>query len=273
MAVTEKIELLGKGLYGGEIPDVLTLKSLPTTSELDYVGSEDFHKTMVEIILPQAIEEPIDCKKLLYIDYLWVCRCLRILNYGPYLTVNSIMCPKCRQVSRGEYLADFRLVDCTPIPEGFKNDVVVTKDEFIDYDGDIHLKLPTVQDILNAKKDTAFKDASGETNISLAWLCYSIKSIKGRSTATPLEFRTVVMNDLSPADYKILTEAQRTKLDFGLRAGGPFTCPKCHSEEASFFAPVDELFFRPSMGALQQWKADRNRRPVENSAGNTKPNV
>ena len=41
MAISEKIELLGKGLYD-DIPDQLTLKNIPTASELDYVGAEDF---------------------------------------------------------------------------------------------------------------------------------------------------------------------------------------------------------------------------------------
>ena len=34
MAISEKIELLGKGLYNG-IPDELTLTSIPTASELE----------------------------------------------------------------------------------------------------------------------------------------------------------------------------------------------------------------------------------------------
>ena len=43
--MSEKIELLGKGLYT-DIPDELTLTSIPTASELDYVGSEDLEATM-----------------------------------------------------------------------------------------------------------------------------------------------------------------------------------------------------------------------------------
>ena len=38
--ISEKIELLGKRLYSN-IPPVLTLKNVPTASELDMVGSED----------------------------------------------------------------------------------------------------------------------------------------------------------------------------------------------------------------------------------------
>ena len=73
MGMSEKIELLGKGLYV-EIPGTLTLKDLPTASELDYVGSEDFEKTMLETILPKSVEEQIDFKQLLEIDFHWICR-------------------------------------------------------------------------------------------------------------------------------------------------------------------------------------------------------
>ena len=49
MAISESIELLGKGLYKGTgIPDVLTLQALPTISELEYISSEDFDDTMIK---------------------------------------------------------------------------------------------------------------------------------------------------------------------------------------------------------------------------------
>ena len=54
--MSETIELLGKGLYTN-IPDKLTLKAFPTTTELDYVGSEDFEQTMLDKIFPMCIEE------------------------------------------------------------------------------------------------------------------------------------------------------------------------------------------------------------------------
>ena len=62
--ISEKIELLGKRLYSN-IPPVLTLKNVPTASELDMVGSEDFDRTMIETILPASIEEEVDFNELL----------------------------------------------------------------------------------------------------------------------------------------------------------------------------------------------------------------
>ena len=73
MAVSEQIELLGKGLYQDKgIPNILTLEAIPTISELEYVSSEDFDKTMIEKILPSAIKEKVNFYDLLEIDYQWL---------------------------------------------------------------------------------------------------------------------------------------------------------------------------------------------------------
>lgn len=258
MAISEKIELLGKGLYGEDIPSILTLKSIPTASELDYVGGEDFQATMLDVIFPKAIEEQIPFRQLLEIDFQWICRCLRILNYGPYITTNAIYCPDCDQISRGEYQVDLRTVDVKTLPAGFTNNIVVSKNEFIHFDGDITLKLLTIQEAMNAAKDTLFVDSNGDTNIALARLCYMIKSIKGNSRISPADAKFTLQNKLSDADYKVLKTVSTELTDFGLRAGGSTGCPKCHSRDAAYVALVDDRFFRPTLGDLRAWKADRN---------------
>jgi len=258
MAISEKIELLGKGLYGADIPGVLTLKSIPTASELDYVGGEDFQATMLDIIFPKAIEEQIPFRQLLEIDFQWICRCLRILNYGPYITTNAIYCPDCDQISRGEYQVDLRTVEVKTLPAGFTNNIVISKDEFIHFDGDISLKLLTIQEAMNAAKDPLFTDSNGDTNMALARLCYMVKSIKGNSKITPTEAKFTIQNKLSDADYKILKTIASDLTDYGLRAGGSTGCPKCHSKNAAYVALVDDRFFRPTVGDLRAWKADKN---------------
>ena len=256
MAISEKVELLGKGLYS-DIPDVLTLKAIPTASELDYVGGEDFQVTMLDTIFPKAIEEKINFRQLLEIDFHWICRCLRILNYGPYMTTNALYCDNCGQVSHGEYQVDLRGVEVKTLPEGFKNSITISKDEFIDFDGDIVLQLPTIQDIINANKDPLFIDSKGDTNIDLARLCYIIKGIKGNNKVTPMDAKFCIQNKLSDADYKILNEVATDLVDYGLRAGGRTICPKCGGKNAGYLALVDDRFFRPTLGNLRAWKADR----------------
>lgn len=265
MAISEKITLLGAGLYK-DIPDILTLKCIPTASELDYVGGEDFMATMLDVIFPKAIEEQFDYKKLLEIDFQWICRCMRMLNYGPYYTTNAIYCSACDQISHGEYQVDLRSVEVKTLPEGFTNSLTISKDEFIDFQGDITLKLPTIQDMMNANKDPIFTDANGDTNMVLARLCYMIKSIGTSSTLTPMEIKYAIQNRLSSADFFILKSRANELSDYGLRAGGKSTCPKCKSPNAAFVALVDDRFFRPTLGNLRTWKADRN---AENTSEST----
>ena len=257
MAMSEKIELLGKGLYT-DIPDELTLTSIPTASELDYVGSEDFEKTMIEKILPSAVEEKIDFRKLLEIDFQWVCRCLRILNYGPYFTTTAIFCPDCEKLTYGEYIVNLETIDCKPLPPGFVNDIVISKDEFIDFNQDVHIKLPTIQQIMNSDKDKAFKNAEGETNRELARICYMISSIGNKSTLTPIEIKMLIQKEFSSADYIILRNMVSQLADYGLRVGGKTTCPKCGSTDGIFYAMLNDKFFRPTLGDLREWKNSKH---------------
>lgn len=259
MNVTEKVELLGKGLYP-DIPNELTMKAMPTISELDYVGSEDFEATMLDKILPSAIEEKVNFRQLLEIDFQWLCRCLRIMNFGPYFTTNTIFCDKCGKTAYGEYSVDLRTVSCKPLPEGFKNDIVISKEEFMDYKGDIHFHLPTIQDTINAYKDKAFQTAAGKVNRELARMCYMISSMKSSNNMNAIQVKLAIENDLSPADYYILKQKIEELCDYGLRAGGTVKCPKCGSEGAAYIALVDDRYFRPTLGDLRNWKHDRSKR-------------
>jgi len=264
MGVSEQIELLGKGLYDN-IPDVLTLKSIPTASELDYVGAEDFESTMLKSIFPKAIEggENMDFSKLLEIDFHWICRALRLLNYGPYYTTNMIICPKCGAV-HGEYQVDLRNIGVRELPEDFINSITISKNEFIDFKDDIVLHLPTIQEMLNARNDKIFQDKMGRTNLELARKCYMITSIGTRKNIPPLDIKYTIQNVLTPADYVIFKNISDDLIDYGLRYGGYTRCPKCGSEEAAFAALVSDKFFRPTMGNLRRWRDDRSAGADEN---------
>lgn len=262
MAISEKIQLLGKGLYKN-IPDELTLTSIPTASELDYVGAEDFDEVMLTKILPKCIEEDIDPKDLLEIDYMWVLRCLRFINYGPYTKVGLIYCEDCNDISRGEYMVNLEAIEVKPLPEDFKQPITISKDEFIDFGKAITFNLPTIRDVQNARKDSQFKDAFGNSNEAFARICYMIKSIGG-TPCSPVDVRIELQKNLSSADYIILKDKIRELEDYGLRAGGATKCPKCGGEKAWFRAFVNEAFFRPDVESLREWKNSRDRREAEN---------
>lgn len=258
MAITEQIELLGAGLYKS-IPDTLTLCQLPTSSELDYVGSEDFDRVMFEKILPQAVQESIDFEELLEIDYHWILRCLRILNYGPFHTTNAIFCGDCGKISRGEYSVDLTSIECKPFPPGFKNSFTIDKSEFIDFNKTINFHLPTVRNMLNAQKDKAFQTPDGRYNREFARICYTVSAIGDQIGLTPIDVKLIIQRDMSSADYTILKSMVADMSDFGLRAGGKTKCPACGSTNASFMALVDDRFFRPTLGDLRKWKHSRSK--------------
>ena len=272
MQITEKIQLLGAGLYK-DIPGELTLKTMPTATELDYVGSEDFDAIMLDSILPQSVEEKVNFRNLLEIDYQWICRCLRFLNYGYYHTTGTIYCDKCGQTSRGEYRVDLRSIACKPLPPKFTNRLKLSKDEFLDFDQDIILHLPTIQEVINASKDKAFQGSNGRTNREFARICYSVSSIGAENTLNPFEVRMRLQNNLSPADFMILRRRFTELSDYGLRAGGEAECPNCHNKAAAFLALIDERYFRPTLDDLREWKHDRNQRGDKNVSTTPAGNV
>lgn len=249
--ISESVELLGKGLYKNGIPDKLTLKAFPTVTELDYVSAEDFEKTMLESIFPQCIEEKIDFYSLLEIDFQWLCRCLRFLNYGPYFTTNTILCNKCGAV-RVECQVDLRMVNCKVIPEGFTNDIVIKKDELIDYNQEIHMHLLTIREVLNMREDKMFKRKDGSINNQYARVCYSISSMGQQKDVSAVSAKLEIEQKMSPADYKVLAAVSQQLTDYGLRGGGKCKCPQCHSDDAAFIALPDDRFFRPTVGDLRK---------------------
>ena len=272
MAISEKVELLGKGVYN-DIPDVLTVKSIPTACELDYVSAEDFNKTMIEKILPKSVEETIDFYNLLEPDYYWLLRCLRIINYGPYFTTNVIYCDNCGR-QYGEFKCNLNAVDCVPFPEGFKNSITIPRNEFIDFNGDVTFQVLTVKDMMRCESDESFKDhVTGRINRDLARLCYSIRTMGTDHALNPVEVRLKIEKEITAADYVILKDLSDKLRDYGLRAGGKTTCPKCGSTNATFLAMIDDRYFRPTLVDLRSWKADKNRKRVEESTRSKTKNV
>lgn len=263
MSLSERVQLLGAGLYT-DIPDELTLTSIPTVSELDYVGNEDFDKTMLDSILPKAVAEKINFRDLLEIDYEWICRCLRMLNYGPYFTSNLILCPKCGDATKGrEQQVDLRTISCKPLPPKFVNDLCIPADQFIDYGKDVHFRLITIGRLLEQNNDRAFQLPDGTVNSRLARACYGITSMGGQTGMTPLEIKLEISKNMSPADYLILTDEIARQSDYGLRAAGSTTCPICGNKDAAFLALASDKFFRPTVGDLREWAKHRSERGVE----------
>ena len=251
-----KCTLLGKGLYT-DIPDDLTIGNIPTLSGLDYASGEEFDKVLIDSVLPGTIVEKINFNNLLEIDFQWLCRAVRVANYGPYHTASTIWCDQCGKTSHGDYPVKLTTIGCKELPKNFTNDIIIKRDEFIDFSGDIKFRLPTVQQINNAYKDKAFQTADGRVNRELARICYMVYSIKGKTGNTPVEVKLIIEKEMSAADFIILKGIVADLGDYGLRAGGTCECPACKSQSAAFVGMSDDRFFRPSLSDLRYWKQDR----------------
>lgn len=254
--LSESVALLGKGLYK-TIPDVININALPTASELEYVGAEDFDRTMVRTILPQVVEDSkdMDFGELLEIDYDWICRCLRMKSYGPYFTTNRIYCPSCNQTYEGSYKVDLRTVGINPLPQDFVNNMTISHEEFIDFKDDIVMQLMTVRDHMAMTQDSVFQRANGTRNVALSRMCYMIKKIGNKQNFTPIDVKTYLLNNMSSADYEILKEMVNENDNYGLQITGRITCPTCHSKDAYFIALQRDKFFRPSVGDIREFKS------------------
>lgn len=254
--LSESVVLLGKGLYK-TIPDEVNINALPTASELEYVGSEDFDSTMIKSILPQVVEggKDMDFNELLEIDYEWLCRCLRMKSYGPYFTTNRIYCPECNKVHEGNYKVDLRTVGINPLPENFVNNMTISHEEFIDFKDDIVMQILTVRDHMAMAKDSLFQRANGSRNVSLARLCYMIKQIGNKKNLTPIDVRTMITKNMSSADYEILKDVAAQHDNYGLQITGQVSCPVCGSKDAYFIALQQDKFFRPSVGDIREFKS------------------
>lgn len=275
MAISEKVELLGKEYYAASkmgIPAEITLSAMPTVSELEFVTAEDFDQTMIESVLPQVINEKFDYKQLLEVDYSWVLRCLRILNYGPYFTTNAIYCNRCGRIP-GEFQCNLMNIECKPLPDKFNNKFMISKDEFLDFNQNIEFHMLTINEVMAAYKDNVFNRPNGMINREYARMCYMIRTIGTDQNISPVEVKMKLEKEMSSADFIILKDKISTMANFGLRAGGDCVCLKCGDKHATFIALVDDRFFRPTMGDLRTWKADRSRRADENTTGNKAEDV
>lgn len=254
--LSESVVLIGKGLYK-TIPDEIKISAVPTASELEFVGAEDFDGCMIRTIFPQVIEnsESMDFGELLDIDYDWICRCLRMKSYGPFFTANRIFCPDCNEVHKGEYQVDLRRVGVNPLPDSFVNKITISAEEFIDVKDDFVMQLPTVRDRLAMNKDSLFQRKNGGMNVTLARICYMTKQIGNQQNLTPVDVRSYIHKNFSSADYEILKDLVNQNDNYGLRFMGQVNCPVCGSENAYFVAYAQDKFFRPSVGDVRSFKS------------------
>ena len=253
--LSESVILLGQDIYK-TIPNQININAVPTASELEYVGAEDFDRTMVMSIFPKVVDESdgMDFTELLEIDYDWICRCLRIKSYGPYITTNRIYCNDCNDVHKGEFQVDLRTVGLTPLPSNCSTTVKISSEDFIYCKDDFELRLLTMKDRLVQQQDTLFDRKDGTRDGAFANICYMVKRIGTDDTVTPIDVRNYIKSKMESIDYEILKTEVSERTNFGLHVMGSVECPVCHGNDAYFIALRQDKFFRPSMGDIKQYK-------------------
>jgi len=243
VAISEKLQLLCK--YDN-IPSELTISAILTEDELRYVGDESFLDLMLTVILPKVVAEDVDFYKLFEIDFNWICRCLRILSFGPIYTTNSIFCDSCHNTTYGEYKVNLNSVKCIPIPDDTPEIMRVSKHEFIDFDKDIFFKLPTIGEIQNMMKNQLFIRKDTVIDALLGRLCCMITCIGDQVDISDKSILDIFKNKMISADYQILRAIINQMTNFGLESCGKTQCPRCKSIDATFIAlPDDRYYVRP----------------------------
>jgi len=240
MAISEKVQLLGTYT---NIPKVVTISSINTEDELRYVGDESYIDLMLNDMFPKLIVEDIDYDSLLEIDFHWLCRCIRILSFGPIHSTNSIFCDNCHKTTYGEYKVNLNTVACKPIPKDAPSIYMVNRSEFLEFESDVFFKLLTIAEANKMSQDDTFIRRNGKVDVIVGRLCYMITAIGDRDNLKPYDVYHILKNEISSADYQLLRAVITSMSDYGLRSGGKARCPKCHSNEAAFIALQDDRYY------------------------------
>ena len=45
------------------------------------------------------------------------------------------------------------MINCKPLPEGFKNNFLIKRDEFLEFNGDIEIKMLTIGEAIQAQME------------------------------------------------------------------------------------------------------------------------
>lgn len=224
MLISEKLRLLGS--YQ-DIPQTLTISAMTTELELMLVSSEDYYQSMIDDIFPNIISEKFNYLNLLEVDFQWICRCLRILSYGPETTITAITCPDCGQVSYGEYKINFNSVGCSEIPNRLRSG----RDVIYIGDNEFWYHLLTMKEVISLSDQP-------DVHKLVSMICGYSHYIDD-----DIETKLYWVNKLSCAEYVILSSKLKEVSNLGLCDRGNVQCPKCFSKNSVFILPKDDKFF------------------------------
>lgn len=238
------------------IPEVLTISGYTTGQEQLRLSSEGFHNVMINEILPKVIEPKIPIKELYEIDYYLILRRLRLATWGPFFTIGSYFCSDCLDEtgSKGKLYKENKQIRLDTIeviaPKDGKEVPItheISRDELIFTDVDVTLGLNKCKHLLEIEK-RKFPDHLK----AMLPLAYAIRGVTGQQF---IDIKEVLkwLEDLPPADFKIIHDEYVQFISYGLSSKGTLECPYCGGK-AWFFVPVNDYYFRPTREDLKEWK-------------------
>lgn len=239
------------------IPEVVNVSAYSTALEELRLSSEGFHTVMIEHILPEIISPKFPIKELYEVDYYLILRRARIATWGPVFTAASYYCPNCMNIdgTRGKIHKVPRQVRLDQMgvllpPEGevIPTSVTIKRDEFIFLDCDVTFSMNKCKDLLLIEKKNFPLQKK-----RLLPMAASLRAVTGEEFVDISEAVTWLSN-VPAADFKILEDTYiDTFSKYGLENRGEVECQEC-KQQAWFFAPVNDYYFRPTREDLREWK-------------------
>lgn len=237
------------------IPEEITISCYTTGMEQLRLSSEAFHNVMINDILPECIYPKIPVTELYEVDYYLILRHLRLATWGPMFTVGSYYCPECKDetgtkgvLHREKRQVRLDTVGVTAPDEGESVPVSfeIKRDELIFTDADIRFGMNKCKHLLKIEKSN-FPDHLRP----ILPLAYSIREVSDRQF---IDIKEVIqfVEELPPADFKIIHDAYIKAFSYGLNSRGPVECGHCGGE-AWFYAPINDYYFRPTREDLKEW--------------------
>ena len=256
MWMNEEHTLLCKYPPQLHMPETITVSAYTTELEQLRLSSESFHKVMIEQILPKIITPQIPIKELYELDYYLILRRARLATWGPYFTVASTYCPHCQATdgtrgvlhkSKTQVRLDTVGVLLPDAGQDIPLECKISHDEFLFTDADVVFSANKCKDLLLIER-TKIADSKRP----LLGLAASLRSVTGEQF---IDISEAVdwLAALPAADFQLLHEAYQKSFAYGLSSKGEVKCSVC-GQNAMFFAPINDYYFRPTTNDLQAWK-------------------
>lgn len=242
--ITDEVSLPSKGLlYGGRIPDTLTMRPM-TVNELKILYGSASTMVALNSILKEVITNVKDFNvdELLLDDKYYLAYQLRIMTFGEMYDAD-VRCPHCGKEDHVQFnLSELKVNE---LPDDYVDPHSIGK---LPKSGDvIETKLLRVGDFSKIIKRSTeirkqFPDFEGEPTYHLS-LAAQVATVNGEKKASR-DMEQYIL-DMHAVDAMFL-QKKLNELEFGLDVAVTHECKSC-GEEMNLQLAIGEDFFRPEL--------------------------